>query len=139
MTTDSIEREIVIAAPVERVWQIVTEPEHMGAWFGDAGAERDGDTITMRWEEHGTAELRIVRSERPRVFAYHWDANVPGVGETLVEFTLSPEGDGTRLRVVESGFASLATSDAERDRLRGQRRRLGTRARRPRALRGVRR
>jgi uncharacterized protein YndB with AHSA1/START domain len=25
---------------------------------------------------------------------------------TLVEFTLTPEGDGTRVRVVESGFAS---------------------------------
>jgi hypothetical protein len=25
-----------------------------------------------------------------------------------VEFTLTPEGDGTRLRVVETGFATLA-------------------------------
>ena len=33
---------------------------------------------------------------------------------TLVEFTLAPEGGGTRLRVVESGFASLATSDEQR-------------------------
>jgi uncharacterized protein YndB with AHSA1/START domain len=30
---------------------------------------------------------------------------------TLVEFTLTPEGSGTRLRVVESGFASLAGSE----------------------------
>ena len=118
MSTDTIEREIVIAAPVERVWEIVTEPEHMGRWFGDAGAERDGDTIKMRWEEHGEAELRVVRSDRPNVFAYRWDANVPGIGDTLVEFTFSPEGDGTRLRVVESGFASLATSADEQERLR---------------------
>ena len=118
MPTDTIEREIVIAAPVERVWEIVTEPEHMGRWFGDAGAERDGDAIKMRWEEHGEAELRIVRADRPTVFAYRWDANVPGIGDTLVEFTFSPEGDGTRLRVVESGFASLATSAAEQERLR---------------------
>ncbi|HEX6026372.1 MAG TPA: SRPBCC family protein [Solirubrobacter sp.] len=116
---DSIEREIVIAAPVERVWEIVTEPEHMGRWFGDAGAERDGDTIKMRWEKYGEAELRIVRAEPPNVFAYRWDANVPGIGDTLVEFTLSAEGDGTRLRVVESGFASLGTSPAEQERLRG--------------------
>ena len=35
---------------------------------------------------------------------------------TLVEFTLTPEGDKTRLRVVESGFAVLTGSDE----LRGQ-------------------
>jgi uncharacterized protein YndB with AHSA1/START domain len=28
-----------------------------------------------------------------------------------VEFTLTPEGDKTRLRVVESGFAALAGSE----------------------------
>jgi uncharacterized protein YndB with AHSA1/START domain len=115
---DTIEREILIAAPIERVWEIVTTPEHMGRWFGDAGAEREGDVITMRWQEYGTAELRVVRSEAPSVFAYRWDANVPEYGDTLVEFTLSPEGDGTRVRVVESGWASLRAPDAERDRLR---------------------
>jgi uncharacterized protein YndB with AHSA1/START domain len=115
---DSIERTILIAAPIERVWDIVTTPEHMGRWFGDAGAERDGDVIRMRWEEHGEAELRIVRDEAPTVFAYRWDANVGGIGDTLVEFTLTREGDGTRVRVVESGWDSLRTTDAERERLR---------------------
>ena len=118
MPTDTIEREIVIAAPVERVWQIVTEPEHMGRWFGDAGAERDGDMIKMRWADHGEAELRVVTENPPHAFAYRWDANEPGVGDTLVEFTLTAEGDGTRLRVVESGFASLRTSADEQERLR---------------------
>ena len=111
--TDSIERTILIAAPIERVWDIVTTPEHMGQWFGDAGAERDGDVIKMRWAEHGEAELRVVRSEPPTGFAYRWDANVAGIGDTLVEFTLTPEGGGTRLKVVESGWTKLNTS-AER-------------------------
>jgi uncharacterized protein YndB with AHSA1/START domain len=118
MGIDSIEREITIAAPVERVWDILTEPEHMGAWFGDAGAERTGDTIKMTWKDHGTAELRVVRSERPHVFAYRWDASDPGIGDTLVEFTLTPEGDGTRLRVVESGWLSLQTGADRQEQLR---------------------
>ncbi len=33
-----------------------------------------------------------------------------------MEFTLAPEGDGTRLRVVESGFAALAGSEELRRR-----------------------
>jgi len=116
--TDSIERTILIAAPIERVWEIVTTPEHMGRWFGDAGAERDGDVIKMRWAEHGEAELRVVRADAPTDFAYRWDANVPGIGDTLVEFTLATEGDRTRVTVVESGWTQLRTDAAEQERLR---------------------
>lgn len=115
---NSIEREITIDAPVERVWDIVTRPEHMGVWFGDAGASRTGDTITMAWEQHGEAELRIVREDRPHVFAYRWDANDPGIGDTLVEFTFTPEGSGTRLKVVESGWGELRTSPERQAELR---------------------
>jgi hypothetical protein len=41
MVPDRTERETVINAPVERVWDLITEPEHVGRWFGDAGAEID--------------------------------------------------------------------------------------------------
>ena len=116
--TDSIERTILIAAPIERVWDIVTTPEHMGRWFGDAGAERDGDVIKMRWDQYGEAELRIVRDEAPTSFAYRWDANVSGIGDTLVEFTLATEGERTRVTVVESGWTQLRTSAEEQTRLR---------------------
>jgi uncharacterized protein YndB with AHSA1/START domain len=115
---DSIERTILIAAPIERVWDIVTTPEHIGRWFGDAGAERQGDVIKMRWEKYGEAELRVVRSEAPTDFAYRWDANVAGIGDTLVEFTLATEGDRTRVTVVESGWTKLRTSAEEQTRLR---------------------
>jgi uncharacterized protein YndB with AHSA1/START domain len=116
--TDSIERTILIAAPIERVWEIVTTPEHMGRWFGDAGAERAGDVIKMRWEEHGEVELRVVRSDAPTDFAYRWDANVEGIGDTLVEFTLTTEDDRTRVTVIESGWGALRTSPDEQARLR---------------------
>jgi len=115
---DTIERTIYIDAPVERVWTIVTEPEHLGQWFGDAGASRTGDTITMAWKEHGEAELRIVREEPPNVFAYRWDANDPGIGDTLVEFTFEPEGSGTRLKVIESGWGDLRTAAERQSELR---------------------
>jgi uncharacterized protein YndB with AHSA1/START domain len=124
MVADQIEREIVIDAPVERVWQLITEAEHLGRWFGDAGAEvdlRPGGAITLRWAEHGTSRGRVVAVEPHSRFSYRWAPFKDPGGEepvdgnsTLVEFTLTPEGAGTRLRVVESGFASLATSDERR-------------------------
>ena len=51
--------------------------------------------------------------------AYRWVSAFPSEelredNSTLVEFILTPEGDGTRLRVVESGFATLPTSDENR-------------------------
>ena len=126
MVPDQIERETVIDAPVERVWELITEPEHVGRWFGDAGATidlRPGGEMVVRWAEHGDNHARVVDVEPHTRFSYRWAPfDEPG-GEqpvegnsTLVEFSLTPEGDGTRLRVVESGFASLATSDEQRKR-----------------------
>ena len=37
MQKDRIEQEIVIAAPIERVWAVLTEPAHVGRWFGQGG------------------------------------------------------------------------------------------------------
>ena len=124
MVPDKIERETFIAAPVERVWALITEAEHLGRWFGDAGAEidlRPGGAMVMRWDEHGTSRGRVVEVAPHTRFSYRWapfkdpggDEPVEG-NSTLVEFTLAPEGDGTRLRVVESGFAALDTSDEQR-------------------------
>jgi uncharacterized protein YndB with AHSA1/START domain len=121
MAPDQIERETIIAAPVERVWSLLTEADHIGAWFGDAGAEidlRPGGALTLRWAEHGTVHGEVVAVEPHRRFSYRWAAAVgeqPVEGKaTLVEFTLAADGDGTRLRVVESGFAALDVSDEER-------------------------
>jgi uncharacterized protein YndB with AHSA1/START domain len=119
-----IERETVIAAPVERVWALLTEAEHVGRWFCDDGAEidlRPGGTMVLRWAEHGTGVARIVDVDRPHRFAYRWAAIREHWGEepddrnsTLVEFTLTSEAEGTRLRVVESGFDELDGTDEQR-------------------------
>ena len=126
MTPDSIERETTIEAPVERVWELLTQAQHVGRWFGDAGAEidlRPGGAMVMHWREHGSTHARIEAVEPHSRFSYRWAPyKDPGGTEpvdgnsTLVEFTLTPEGGGTRLRVVETGFASLATSDEQRAR-----------------------
>ena len=40
MSEDRIEREIAIAAPAERVWAVLMEPEHVGKWFGQGPPAR---------------------------------------------------------------------------------------------------
>jgi uncharacterized protein YndB with AHSA1/START domain len=116
MSTDRIEREIRISAPIERVWAVLTEPAHVGTWFG-AGmpAEidlRPGGVMVLDHSEHGTYPTVIVKVDPPRAFSYRWASAYPGVvateeNSTLVEFTLDPTPGGTLLRVVESGFDTL--------------------------------
>src|SRR5688572_4070078 len=114
---DQIEREVVIDAPVDRVWALITEAEHVGTWFSEADAEidlRPGGGMRLTWEEHGTVEARVERVEPERLFAFRWPLFGETLAEgnsTLVEFSLAPEGDTTRVKVVESGFAQLAVSE----------------------------
>jgi uncharacterized protein YndB with AHSA1/START domain len=120
MAPEKIEREVMVDAPIERVWAVVTEAEHLGTWFGDAGAEidlRPGGAMTMTWQKHGTVRAVVERVEAPHLFAYRWArpmGAVPAEGNsTLVEFILAAEGDRTRLRVVESGFRGLNIPESE--------------------------
>lgn len=62
--------------------------------------------------EHGTYPTRIEKVDPPHYLAYRWASAFPGEvateeNSTLVEFTLTPDGAGKRLRLTESGFASL--------------------------------
>jgi uncharacterized protein YndB with AHSA1/START domain len=120
MTTDRIEREIFINAPQNAVWAALTEPEHVARWFGDS-AEVDlqpGGKVVFGWTEYGNHHAVVERVEPPSFFSYRWGHGaevMPTAGNsTLVEFTLTPAGSGTTLRVVETGFASLDGSDQER-------------------------
>jgi len=123
---DKIEREVLIGAPLERVWELITQAEHLGTWFGDAGADVDlrvGGELELRWADDGKARGRIERLEEPRAFSFRWAPfKDPGGSEpvegnsTLVEFTLASESDGTRLTVVETGFAGLDATPEQRKR-----------------------
>ncbi|MER6911865.1 SRPBCC family protein [Streptomyces sp. NPDC000594] len=123
-TKDRIEKEILIAAPPERVWAVITEPEHVGNWFGQGEPApvdlRPGGTMFLDHGEYGQFPTTIVEVDPPRRFSYRWASAYPGEqataeNATLVEFTLTPEGEGTRLRVTESGFAAIRIPEERRE------------------------
>ncbi len=110
---DRIERTVELAHPPARVWAALTTAEGLGAWFGnEAGIDlRPGGSAWMRWDSGHAAEMRVERVEEPAVFGFTWRIfGLPGDDprRTYVEFTLEPAGAGTRLTVVESGFAQLS-------------------------------
>lgn len=114
---DLVERDVLIEAPVEVVWRIVTEPEQMNAWFSDTARldlRAGGDGVLSFGDEGGDpmdVNIRVEAVEPPHRFAFRWihpEGAEPRPGNSaLVEFTLTAEGRHTRLRVVESGLAAM--------------------------------
>lgn len=115
---DRIERTVEIAHPPGRVWAALTTAEGLGAWFGNEATIdlRPGGWAKMSWTGGFSQDMRVERVEEPRVFGFTW--HIYGLAEndprrTYVEFTLEPVGAGTRLTVIETGFAQLP-EDAHR-------------------------
>lgn len=127
MTADRIEKQAVLNAPLDRVWQAISDSGRFGTWFGMRvdgpfveGATVSGE-ITETAVDAEVAEkqrphagmpvtLWIVAVEPKRRFAFRWNP-LPGPEfaelTTLVEFTLTETDDGVLLQIVESGFDAL--------------------------------
>src|SRR5215468_5227175 len=109
---DRIERTVEIAQPPAKVWAALTTSEGLSAWFGQEATIdlRPGGSASMKFGTGHVADMRVERVEAPTVFGYTWHIYGLPDGDprrTYVEFTLEASGAGTRLTVVESGFAQL--------------------------------
>ncbi len=117
VTTDRIEKKIVLRAPRSRVWRALTDANEFGTWFrvklerGFAPGATVKGRITHPGYEHLSMEMQIDRIEPERYFSYRWHpyAVDPAVDyskepSTLVEFRLDEVDGGTALTIVESGF-----------------------------------
>ena len=119
-TPDAIHRDLILPAPPERVRAALTQADALSAWFGSHASVdlRPGGQISFAWDGPGGERFTnggvIDVVEPPRRFAFRWQpyvapehaARAAGM-TTRVEFTLEPHTEGTRLLLVESGFASL--------------------------------
>lgn len=114
----TVRRTIWIAASIERVWSVVTEPARISQWFGRAEFDGAGvganGTLTFATR---TIPIRIEQIDEPRMIAYRWSNDDESAGlpeqidpdhSTVFTFTLDRVDDGTQLTVVETGFATLA-------------------------------
>ncbi|MEO3756404.1 SRPBCC domain-containing protein [Streptomyces sp. B6B3] len=110
---DRIERVLELHHPPEKVWAALTTPEGLGGWFGSSAEIDDlrpGGQARVRWDDGEEHTLWIQAVDPPRRFSYRWA--IEGLPpsdprRTHVEFTLEAAPAGTRLTVVETGFAQL--------------------------------
>lgn len=110
---DSIEPEVILPVPPARVWTALTRADQLSAWFGTQASIdlRPGGEVIFTWDgstgPRGTHRGVIEAVEPPTRFTFRWQSNADNLPMTRVEFMLEPHSEGTRLRLVESGFASL--------------------------------
>ena len=109
----SIERELYIDASPEIVFAVVSDPEHVREWWPDEAHYEvvvgSAGEIMFGSPDGGVVEaLTVVDVQPPTRFAFRW-THPAGEGadegnSLLVTFELTPQGDGTLLRFVESGY-----------------------------------
>jgi uncharacterized protein YndB with AHSA1/START domain len=123
ISTDRIEKQVILDAPRARVWRALTDVAQFNSWFGvslttpfEPGAEVSGK-IDIPSYEHVTMRIWIETMDSERFFSFRWHpyAVEPGVDysvepTTLVSFTLEDAPAGTKLTIVESGFDAIPAS-----------------------------
>jgi uncharacterized protein YndB with AHSA1/START domain len=118
---DRIERVVDIKHPPAKVWAAITTAEGLASWFGEQATIdlRPGGAAKLTWGGGYSNAMRVERVEEPVAFGFTWHINgLPDEDprRTYVEFTLEPVGEGTRLTLVETGFAQLPGDDYDRAR-----------------------
>jgi uncharacterized protein YndB with AHSA1/START domain len=131
MSTDRIEKKILLRAPRERVWRAISDAKQFGSWFGVAfdapfaeGARLnakivpttvDAEVAKMQEPYAGKAfEWTVEHVEPMRRISFRWHPYAVEEGidyskepTTLIEFDLADAPGGVLLTITESGFDQI--------------------------------
>jgi len=106
--TRDLRFEEIYPFPPERLWRALTEPEAIADWLMPNDFQPVvGHKFQFRskpqpgWD--GIVNCEVLEIEPPRVLAYRW-VGANGAVDTVVRYTLAPEGEGTRMVLEHTGF-----------------------------------
>lgn len=111
---DRVTRSVSIDAAPAAVWDALTDPRELAAWFGAEGAidPRPGGAVRFRWPDGSERRGVVLQHDPPHRLTFRWRelrtsaAGLSAVEAHVVTFTLEPDGsgshDGTRVTVTES-------------------------------------
>ena len=115
---DDIEAHIDIAAPVERVWAVLTGEGLIEQWLGCQRFKAEvGHVFYMQPDAakraaediSGATHCQIEAIEPPRRFVFTWF--MPGAPKTRVELTLTAIAGGTRAALIHAGWDQFAEAE----------------------------
>jgi uncharacterized protein YndB with AHSA1/START domain len=113
MEYGSIEREIRIDASPEIVFEVVSDPAHVRQWWPDEARYEvvpgsTGEIVFTKDGEKLPVAFQVVDAIPGRLFSFRWThpegEQFREDNSFLVTFVLEPAGDGTLLRMTETGF-----------------------------------
>ena len=131
MSTERIEKKVLLRAPRKRIWRALSDSTEFGTWFGMkfdgpfvpgavvrgviVGTKVNAEVAKAQKEYEGmSGEITIERIEPERLFSFRWhpfavERGVDYSAEptTLIVFTLEETPDGVLLTVTESGFDQI--------------------------------
>jgi uncharacterized protein YndB with AHSA1/START domain len=137
MSTDRIEQNVLLHAPIARVWRALSDSAEFGSWFGMkfdrtfkphtritgqiAPTTADPEIAAMQEAYAGLIFEFIIEDIHPeKLLSFRWhphaiDPQLDYSSEptTLVVFTLEEREDGVLLTVVESGFERIPIARRE--------------------------
>lgn len=116
---DAIVAEIRIAAPPERVFQALIDPQQVLQWWGQQGVYRSTGfkndlRVGGKWRTVGVnaegrdfeASGEYLEIDPPRLLVYSWIASWTGDAKTAVRWELHPDKNGTLVRLRHYGLAA---------------------------------
>jgi uncharacterized protein YndB with AHSA1/START domain len=126
---DAIVSEMHIAAPAERVFQALVDPQQLIRWWNSdecqteffemdarpGGKWRFG-TKNSKLNVNGVSQFfcqgEVLEFDPPRLLAYTWIANWHDdkARRTVVRWELTPAKEGTHVKVTHSGLAQEAAA-----------------------------
>jgi uncharacterized protein YndB with AHSA1/START domain len=101
-----IEREF--SHPPEKLWRALTQPHLMEEWLMKNDFKPAvGHKFNLRGEWGGVLDCEVLAIEPNRSLSYTWNFSHDDPAfslKSVVTFTLTPTGNGTRLRMEQEGF-----------------------------------
>jgi uncharacterized protein YndB with AHSA1/START domain len=115
VTKGVVHASVDVEAPPEAVWDALTEPEQLSAWWGAnlyrtfnwqfdlrPGGRWSVDTMGDGGPNHVRGE--ILEVDRPRRLVLTWEASWDGFCRTVITYSFVATATGTRLTIVHTGF-----------------------------------
>ncbi len=118
--TFSVEREIGVKAPPEKIFPLINDFHRWGSWSPyenrdpamkrSYGGAESGKGAVYAWEGNknvGSGRMEILQASVPTTIVIKLDFLRPFEGHNTAEFTMLPQGDATRLTWKMHGPAQL--------------------------------
>lgn len=113
----SVQREVLVVAPLDTVWELLTDGEQMSRWMGQSATFDPSPGGSYRIEivpgQVVAGEYVDIHPQRRLAFTWGWEGDagmsVPP-GSTIVVFDLLPTVSGTLLRLTHQDLPAIGSA-----------------------------